>query len=175
MRARIGEAWHLRWIDVDSKNRAITCQPEKGGKPRKFRVSEKLIRMINALPKRNQLVFSGTSLGSHRTNFSYQRKRLAKKLQNPRLQKTHFHTLRHWKATMEYHKTKDALHIKELLGYRSIESTMKYIQLAKFEEPEEFTCRIAKDMEEAKELVEAGFEYVTGEYDDGGKIFRKRK
>jgi hypothetical protein len=24
-------------------------------------------------------------------------------------------------------------------------------------------------------LIEAGFEYVTGEYNDGGKIFRKRK
>lgn len=35
--------------------------------------------------------------------------------------------------------------------------------------------RRARDVEEAKELVEAGFEYVTGEYDDGGKIFRKRK
>ena len=28
--------------------------------------------------------------------------------------------------------------------------------------------------EEAVELVELGFEYVTGEYNDGGKIFRKR-
>jgi hypothetical protein len=24
-------------------------------------------------------------------------------------------------------------------------------------------------------FIEAGFEYVTGEYDDGGKLFRKRK
>jgi len=30
-------------------------------------------------------------------------------------------------------------------------------------------------MHEACGLVEAGFEYVTGNYDDGGKIFRKRK
>ncbi len=28
---------------------------------------------------------------------------------------------------------------------------------------------------EACELVEAGFEYVTEEYNDGGKIFRKLK
>jgi len=27
----------------------------------------------------------------------------------------------------------------------------------------------------AVKLVEVGFEYVTGDYDDGGKIFRKRK
>jgi hypothetical protein len=29
--------------------------------------------------------------------------------------------------------------------------------------------------QEACKLAEAGFEYVTGEYTDGGKIFRKRK
>jgi hypothetical protein len=32
-----------------------------------------------------------------------------------------------------------------------------------------------KDLKEAREPVEAGFRYVTGEYEDGGKIFRKRK
>ncbi len=30
-------------------------------------------------------------------------------------------------------------------------------------------------MKEACALVDAGFEYVTGEYTDGGKIFRKPK
>jgi hypothetical protein len=29
--------------------------------------------------------------------------------------------------------------------------------------------------EEACQLIEVGFEYVTGEYTNGGKIFRKRK
>ena len=36
-------------------------------------------------------------------------------------------------------------------------------------------CKIAKNATEAIELIEAGFEYVTGEYMDGGKLFRKRK
>jgi hypothetical protein len=34
---------------------------------------------------------------------------------------------------------------------------------------------MASTTEQAKALIELGFEYVTGEYDDGGKIFRKRK
>jgi len=29
--------------------------------------------------------------------------------------------------------------------------------------------------EEKTALIEAEFEYVTGEYNDGGKLFRKRK
>jgi len=38
-----------------------------------------------------------------------------------------------------------------------------------------FTVRVAHNIGEATRLVEVGFEYVTGEYDDGSKIFRKRK
>lgn len=39
----------------------------------------------------------------------------------------------------------------------------------------EYHVRDAKNIKEPCELVKAGFEYVTGEYTDGRKIFRKRK
>jgi hypothetical protein len=40
----------------------------------------------------------------------------------------------------------------------------------------DFTCaRVAEDLVETCDLVEAGFEYVTAEYHDGSKVFRKRK
>ncbi|MEM3597157.1 MAG: tyrosine-type recombinase/integrase, partial [Candidatus Bathyarchaeia archaeon] len=83
-----------------------------------------------------------------------------------------FHTFRHWKATTEYHRTKDLLYVKELLGHRSILSTMTYTQLVNFGE-DDFTCKVAKSIDEVKELVEAGFEYVC-DY-EGLKVFRKRK
>jgi hypothetical protein len=38
-----------------------------------------------------------------------------------------------------------------------------------------YAYEIAETTEQAKELIEKGFEYVTGQYDDGGKLFRKRK
>jgi hypothetical protein len=34
---------------------------------------------------------------------------------------------------------------------------------------------VGHSVEEEVELVEVGFEYITEDYDDGGKIFRKRK
>jgi hypothetical protein len=40
---------------------------------------------------------------------------------------------------------------------------------------DEFHSAVATTVEDVCKLVEAGFEYVTGEYDDGGKILRKRK
>lgn len=79
---------------------------------------------------------------------------------------------------MEYHKTKDILHVKKLLGHKCIKSTMIYINLeaaAFIESKDEFTVRVANTVEEACKLIEVGFEYVTSEYNDGGKIFRKRK
>lgn len=65
--------------------------------------------------------------------FYDQRKKIAEKLQNPRILKVSFHTLRHWKATMEYYKTKDILHVMRLLGHKNIKNTLIYTQLAKFE------------------------------------------
>jgi len=38
---------------------------------------------------------------------------------------------------------------------------------------EEFTTRVATTVEEDRELLEAGFEYITER--DGAKIYRKRK
>jgi hypothetical protein len=40
---------------------------------------------------------------------------------------------------------------------------------------EEFTVKAATNVEEACKLIEVGFEYVAGNYLDGGMIFRKRK
>ena len=51
---------------------------------------------------------------------------------------------------------------------------MRYIQLVDIPQEERFISKVAMNVKEAAELVELGFEYVTGEYDDGGKLFKKR-
>jgi hypothetical protein len=48
------------------------------------------------------------------------------KTRNPRIKQIHFNTLRHWKATMEYAKTKDLLHVKQFLGHKKFENTKIY-------------------------------------------------
>ena len=73
---------------------------------------------------------------------------------------------------MEYHKTKDILHVQERLGYRHITSTLIYTHLVSFES-DDYHVRIAKTLKEDEELLKAGFEYVTER--DGIKIYRKRK
>jgi hypothetical protein len=104
--------------------------------------------------------------------FAKQRWRIAQKLQNPRIERITFKTLRHFKATMEYHRTKDILHVMQLLGHKSIRNTLVYTHLVGFES-DEFVCKVAKTVQEARQLVEDGFDYVTDI--DGMKLFRKRK
>ena len=172
--ARAGEIFNLKWIDVDLERRTLKVTPEKGGNPRIFRISRKLADMLEAFPRDGERIFSHyKDLRSLMSTFERNRKRIAYKLGNPRILKISFHTLRHWKATMEYAKTKDILHVMELLGHRNIKNTLIYTQLIKLEGEEEYICRVAKTVEQAAELIEAGFEYVCDI--DGVKLFRKRK
>ena len=129
--------------------------------------------MLNNIPKETEKIFGTAKIRSIRRSYQKQRKRIAHKLGNPRLNMITFHTLRHWKATMEYHKTKDILHVMQLLGHKRIQNTLKYTQLVKFNEQEEYICKAAKTTDEAKELIESGFEYICDM--EGIKLFRKRK
>lgn len=173
---RCGEAWNLQWTDIDFKTNTVRVEPEKGSKPRIFNMSTKLLAMLNSLPRSSEKIFIGGEVSYIRRTFQRQRKRIAHKLGNPRLNRISFHTLRHWKATMLYHQTPDIMYVMQFLGHRNINNTLKYIQLegALFKnENEEFICKVASKIDEAKELIEAGFEYVC-EF-NGIKAFRKRK
>lgn len=98
---------------------------------------------------------------------------MAFKLQNPRLMEIHFHTFRHWKATSEYQKTKDILHVMNILGHKSIQNTLIYTHLTDFKD-DDYTSKVAKNTEEASQLIEAGFEFVVTT-PENLMIFRKRK
>ena len=175
---RAGEGWNLRWTDFDSEQRTVNVSPEKNSNPRQLKISPRLVSMLNALPKRYKLVFRNPdidplkSMEVFRRLFAKQRWRTVQKLQNPRIERITFKTLRHFKATMEYHRTKDILHVMQLLGHKSIRNTLVYTHLVGFES-DEFVCKVAKTVQEASQLVQEGFDYVTDI--DGMKLFRKRK
>ena len=102
---RRGEAIRIPWKDVDLERIVIMCnEPEKGSNPRVFsELSGKLLNMISNLPRQNELLFGTATEDMLKNQLCRTRKRSAFKLGNPRLNEIHFHTLRHWKATMLYH------------------------------------------------------------------------
>jgi integrase len=170
---RAGEAWRLQWTDIDFINLNVRVTPEKGSSPRILKITSKLASMLNALPKKSQLVFGGYPLRGFAHQYSRQRRRAAEKLGNQRLTQITFHTFRHWKATMEYYKTKDILYVMRLLGHKNIKNTLIYTQLVDFKNEDDYICKVASTNDEIKALIEAGFEYVCEH--NGDKFFRKRK
>ncbi|MCW4043914.1 MAG: tyrosine-type recombinase/integrase [Candidatus Bathyarchaeota archaeon] len=172
-RSMKGEASKIKWIDVDENLSTITINnPAKGSLPRKTKITTKTLAMIKALPRTGEYLFNPNS-DTHRKGFSKQRNRLARNLQNPRLKQIHFHTLRHWKATMEYHRTKDILHVKQLLGHKQLKNTEIYTHLLNFES-DDWHVSFAKNLDEETKLIEAGFEYVRYSEKDEVAIYRKR-
>jgi integrase len=170
---RIGETSKLLWTDIDYERRSIRVTPEKGSNPRILPMSTKLEAMLKTLQSTatSDHVFP-RSVRNQRRVFTRQRKRIAWKLHNPRIKKITFHTFRHFKATMEYQKTKDILHVMRLLGHRSIQNTLIYTHLIDFKD-DEYVSKVATSPDEACQLIDAGFSYVC-QIDDA-YIFRKRK
>ena len=176
--ARCGEIWRLKWDDVDLESKIVNITAEKNSNPRVVHLSNKLLDMLQALPKAyGDRIFSYPHMpvDHFSTLLIQQRKRAAHKIQNPRLLKIHFHTFRYWKGTMIYHETKDIYYVMQKLGHKNIKNTLLYIQLeeALFQGETNYISKVAKTEKDICVLIEAGFEYVT-EF-EGSKIFRKRK
>jgi len=177
---RISEAVRLKWSDVDFSRGIVRVTASKGSNPRICRISNTLVNKLTKAKATNKVedperIF-GKRTASVRRVYSKQRNRIAEKLQNPNIRKIAFHTLRHWYGTMRYHATKDLLRVQKELGHKSISSTMRFIDYEKAyckEYEDSYICKTASNADEASELIELGFDYVTEM--DGLKLFRKPK
>ncbi len=163
-------------MEDPNESQALRIAPEKGSNPRVFQLSPKAVQMLNQLPRDHEHIFLGHYRNSYslRRTFQKQRKRIAIKLGNPRINQIRFHTLRHWVGTMTYYKTKDILPTMQVLGRKRIQNTLKYTQLAKLPNKDDYVCKVAKSKEEIAPLVETGFEYVCTDQ-EGLKYYRKPK
>jgi len=67
--------------------------------------------------------------------------------------------------------------VKKVLGHKSVLTTQRYVDL--YTEiygdmlPEDYVCETASTVEEAKKLIEAGFEFVSEI--EGVQLYRKVK
>jgi integrase len=171
--SRYGEALQLTWTDFNTEANTLSINhPEKGSNPRTIKISIKLATMISALPHNTNKIFPYKDKNILRKGFYRARKRIANNTGNPRLLQIHFHTLRHWKATAELHKTNNVYAVMKLLGHKSLSNTQRYIGLLP-DLTDDFVCETTDTIEKAVRLIQNGYEYVTEM--NGTKIFKKRK
>jgi hypothetical protein len=130
---------------------------------------------MRQIAKESKSIFGSAQLKHFRHNFSLQRRSIADKLRNSRLKQISLKTFRQWKATMEYHRNKDILHVMNVLGHENIKNTLVYTHPAEepFKGEQEYLSKVAKNEKDICALVDAGFEYVC-DY-EGHKVSRKRK
>ncbi len=80
---RCGEACRLQWTDIDFENNTIRVIPEKGSNPRMLKISNKLVAMLQALPKTSTKVF-GVSVDAMRKSFCKIKNQIGKKAGEPK-------------------------------------------------------------------------------------------
>jgi integrase len=166
-----GEVLRLRWIDI-SGNIITISKPVKGHLPGQMEVSNRLLAMLNCLSKDSERIFPTTYKNMY-TSFDNVKHRAARTLQNPRLLKISFRSFRHWGGSMIAHYTNgNVLTVKKLLRHKRVENTMKYISMIHFKD-DDFEVTTATTVEEAKQVLSSGFDYITEK--NGVMLFRRPK
>jgi len=173
------EVHTLKVKDIDFEQHLIYPTTAKNGASRTLRISNNLASLLQTHitrynQKQNDNVFRGTE-EHYGDEFREVRNRLANKLQNPSIKTVRLYDLRHYFATMLYHKTKDILLVKRQLGHKSINNTLIYIDLEAtlYNTKDEYICRGATTKEEIMKLAEQGF--TKFDEIDGTHLYRKRK
>ena len=165
----------LQDIDLERGNVSITSAKHCVGRTLKLKTNT--LGMLKSHIKREKLNLPDRIFPTTSENISnlYRklRNRLAEKLQEPAFKTIRLYDFRHFKATMEYHRTKDLLYVKAILGHKDLRTTLRYTQLLETLETDDYHCKTATTIEQATNLIENGSEYVTEM--DGTKLFRKRK
>jgi integrase len=148
----------------------------KNGSSKTLKISTNLKDVLQGHVDRYKLnptdkLFKGNAddYGKH---YRAMRNALAEKLHDPTLRNIRLYDLRHYFATTSYAKTRDILLVKRQMGHKKIETTLIYTQLLDLND-DEWICKTASSVNEAKALIEAGFEYI--QEIDGIRLYRKRK
>ena len=161
--------------DIDLERGTITVRTAKGGAGRIVQVRRQTLALLKEYLEKHKFGLNDQPFPKRKKmtgRWVRLRNTVAEKLMAPAFRTIRLYDLRHFAATMTYHRTRDILYTQKMLGHRNLKSILRYVQLINFED-DEFTSAVARTVQEIRQLVEAGFEYVTEM--NGIRIFRKRK
>ena len=129
---RRGEQFSLQWKQVDLENGVLTIPMPKGGKTRYVPLSEgakNILRSWDSL-LRSAWVFPGLQDPSQPMDSrAFLRRAFEPALRRAGIQGASWHTLRHTAASRRVMAGVDLVAVKEILGHRNIQTTMRYSHL----------------------------------------------
>jgi integrase len=176
---RPDELSKLTLRNLDLENNKLTIPTSKLGNQRTLILKPQIVDMLKDYIGRKRFFNPNSRLfaSARKIKFTWvqYRKRAYEKFKDSELLKIRLYDLRHWFGTMKYLETHDIFYVQYLLGHKRINNTLVYIHLSRaFENYDSnYSCKVAKTVDEASKLIESGFEYVTDI--DAVKLFRKRK
>jgi integrase len=126
---RKGEILNLKWEDIDFKRRIIFVKDTKNSQWGELPMNATLTRALTSIERRSDspYVFSGKA-GKPFTNV---RKSFDSALRRAGIENFRFHDLRHTFASNLVMAGVDLTTVKELLGHKTIEMTMRYSHLSR--------------------------------------------
>jgi len=169
------ELERTRTRDIDLDKGTITVRTAKGGTGRIVQVRRQTLALLKEYLGKHNFALDDWPFPKRRKmtgRWVRLRNTIAAKLMDPSFRTIRLYDLRHFAATMTYHRTRDILYTQKMLGHRNLKSTLRYVQLINFED-DDYTSAVARTVEEVRQLVEAGFEYVAEV--EGARVFRRRK
>jgi len=122
---RRGEILNLKWEDIDFDRRLIYIRQTKSGESREIPMSDVVLSTLSRLEATGEYVFSkdGDRRRDLRTGFANALKRAG-------ITDFRFHDLRHTFASHLVMSGVDLLTVKELLGHKTIDMTLRYSHLS---------------------------------------------
>jgi len=171
------ELCRLKVKDLDLEHRTVNPTTAKRGNPRTLPFSESLKQKLqehiiqnNLTP--NDLLFKGTDPDHYGKQYRIMRNALAQKLKDPSIRTIRLYDLRHYFCTKKLNDIGNPYTVMVLMGHTKLETTQRYMHLLNLND-DEWTVDGATTVEQAKKLLEAGFQYQTTI--EGIQLFRKRK
>ena len=130
---RRGEQFQLQWSQVDLENGVLTLPMPKGGKTRHVPLSEEAKGILRSFDSflRSAWVFPGLkNVTQPMDSRAFLRRSYEPGLRQAGITGACWHSLRHTAASRRIMAGVDLVSVKEILGHRDIQTTLRYAHLA---------------------------------------------
>jgi len=159
--------------NIDTEQGIISVEGCKGHASGSYKLKTQTTEMLRAYLAKNPKDYPFPKPKVMSQIWRRTRNKLANNLKQPQLKKIPMKNLRNYSGAQLYYKLLDPIAVMRHLRHKKLEATMHYLSGITINGEEDFTCKTAKTIQEATQLIEAGFQHITEI--NGIQLFRKRK